>query len=347
MKNYKRITYILIIIGLGVFVTTEYFKKTAARNYVELDTLLSSIKFIENRNEIAEKIQEKCIAFTYFDEETYNKMEEILIILGSKDSSFEEIEGKTVDFQKLLHFRQQELLFGYDNILYCSIFFVLIAIIVIINDSYADKHKFNLIQSLNDAQIKFSRDLHDGVAQDLAALKVYIQKSDIDKAEFYAEHALNEVRYLIDSMHRDFSKSLIETFQETIKIFENNYKIKTHLLIASENLNKIKTEKQMELLRILQEALSNIARHANASEVIIQIAEVADDLKFNIRDNGIGFDNKISDITDSDNESDTNVNRRHYGVKNIKDRVANLGGTVEFITREGTTIAITIKNFIH
>ena len=78
-------------------------------------------------------------------------------------------------------------------------------------------------ESLN----KISRELHDGVAQDLAALKIYLNKSDKEKSYFYADQALKEVRYLIDSMHLDLSKSFASIVRENLENFETNFGIKS------------------------------------------------------------------------------------------------------------------------
>lgn len=230
--------------------------------------------------------------------------------------------------------------------MYCSIFLILIAIIVIFNDLFIAKNVAIRNQTVREEQLKFSRDLHDGVAQDLAAVKLYLEKKDDIKAEFYANQALSEVRYLIDSMHCDFSINLTNVIEEIVSNFEVNFNIKTHLLIISPNLNNIRTEKQTEILRILQECLSNIARHSKATDVTIQFTEVGDDLKFNIKDNGIGLNNEHN-LHRFDNKDNSENEKKHYGIKNIEERVADLGGEVIFKDEGGTTIAITIKNFIH
>ena len=77
------------------------------------------------------------------------------------------------------------------------------------NKALSKKNELLRQQSLNDAKIKFSQDLHDGVAQDLAALKLFIQNDEKEKAVYYSEQAFKEVRYLIDSTHLDFNKNCL------------------------------------------------------------------------------------------------------------------------------------------
>ena len=95
---------------------------------------------------------------------------------------------------------------------------------------------------------------------------------------------------------------------------------------------------QIELLRILQEALSNIARHSGATQVQIKIFDGADDFRFIITDNGKGFTMQDVEVKNSTDKI------KHYGIHNIKERIQALNGQVDFINNGGTTIAIRLKN---
>ena len=225
--------------------------------------------------------------------------------------------------------------------MYCSSLLLLISILCIIFKTIKQKNQIKNLKLRNDEQQKMSRNLHDGVAQDLAALKFYMQQDDKEKSDFYADQALKEVRYLIGALHLDLSEDFKAIVRQILQTFESNYKIKTNIFIASSHVSSLPQNVQIEIIRILQEALSNIARHANATEVTVKLTEVAQDFKLIISDNGVGFN--IEEV-DELNKTDS---RKHYGVHNIKERVANLGGTVEFVNKGGTTIAITIKNIIY
>lgn len=185
-----------------------------------------------------------------------------------------------------------------------------------------------------------SRNLHDGVAQDLAALKMYLKNDDKEKTEFYANQAFNEIRYLIGALHLDLSDDFETKVRQILQTFETNYKIKTHFYSASKSVLHFSQDVQIEFIRILQETLSNIARHANATEVTVKLIDISDSFKFIISDNGVGF--KIEEINNLNSSGKSN----HYGISNIQERVRLLGGTVEFINNGGTTIAITVKNTI-
>lgn len=241
--------------------------------------------------------------------------------------------------ENLIRQNQKSINFGYDCLYISSFFLLLISIVLVLYKTLSKKNELLRQQSLNDAKLKFSQDLHDGVAQDLAALKLFIQNDEKEKALYYSEQAFKEVRYLIDSTHLDFNKNFEEILQQTLKSFEVNFKIKTEFLCASNLIKSISPENQMELLRILQEALSNCSRHSEASLLTIKITDISPFIRFVIEDNGKGFSEEDIKTKESDGNN-------HYGLANIRTRVEKLGGTVEISGKGGTTIAITIKNIV-
>lgn len=80
----------------------------------------------------------------------------------------------------------------------------------------------------------------------------------------------------------------------------------------------VKPEIATTIFRIYQELLTNITRHAQASEVKVELGIDEDRLNFNLEDNGIGFD------------TDGIKNKKTLGLLGIKERTLLLGGTSEF-----------------
>ena len=109
------------------------------------------------------------------------------------------------------------MIFSYDALLYCSLILSFIAGVVIFYKIIVQKNELFKLKTINDQQVKFSRELHDGVAQDLAALKIYLNKSDKEKSDFYADQALKEVRYLIDSCIWICLRVLLRLFGKILK----------------------------------------------------------------------------------------------------------------------------------
>jgi PAS domain S-box-containing protein len=89
---------------------------------------------------------------------------------------------------------------------------------------------------------------------------------------------------------------------------------------------------QIGLYRILQEALTNVARHSGAKAVSIRCARSATALQVTVTDNGRGFDTKAEIVSSS-----------HLGIQSMRERASMLGGTVSFASKgTGTRILVEI-----
>src|SRR5260370_28375 len=89
---------------------------------------------------------------------------------------------------------------------------------------------------------------------------------------------------------------------------------------------------QIALYRILQEALTNVARHSGAKVVSIKFARLATTMEVAIVDDGRGFDAKA-----------VAVSSQRLGIQSMRERAAMLGGTISFTSRrKGTRILVQI-----
>ena len=349
IKNVFKIEYILISLSLLIFAFTAFLKIESQKKYDELNSLINNLisdniyrggyRCIEDFDYKITSLQAKLSPFTYYSEEIENQFNTVSEILKNNKTDKNVFFVEALRLGNLIRQNQKSINFGYDCLYISSFFLLLISIVLVLYKTLSKKNELLRQQSLNDAKLKFSQDLHDGVAQDLAALKLFIQNDEKEKAVYYSEQAFKEVRYLIDSTHLDFNKNFEEILQQTLKSFEVNFKIKTEFLCASNLIKSISPENQMELLRILQEALSNCSRHSEASLLTIKITDISPFIRFVIEDNGKGFSEEDIKTKKSDENN-------HYGLANIRTRVEKLGGTVEISGKGGTTIAITIKNIV-
>lgn len=341
VKSLFKIELIFIYIAVINFGFSIYFKTYANRMISFLDSQMLKIQLEENggnydKKNIAQKLEYDYEPFTYFDAELKTELEEIITLLQKDKSTVEPI----ITFQNHMHQTQNRLNLGYDSLLYCSLILVVIAVLLIIEKSFKNKIDFQRLKVMNEEQSKISRNLHDGVAQDLAALKLYLEKEDISKSKFYAQQAFNEVRYMIGTTHLNLTGSFEEIVKQMGATLEANYGISTKVYVGSTKIQNLTENVQIELIRILQEALSNISRHANADNVEIRFVDGIDDFRLIIKDDGKGFTEEEVQLKNKQTA------KQHYGVSNIKERVELLGGKVEFIHEGGTIIAITIKDSV-
>jgi signal transduction histidine kinase len=88
---------------------------------------------------------------------------------------------------------------------------------------------------------------------------------------------------------------------------------------------------QAELLRIMQEALANVRKHADATLVRVELAAVDDELRLTVSDNGRGF------------EADA-VGRSGYGLSSMRQRAELIGGTISVESRpqDGTRVVVAV-----
>ena len=358
LKKLFSIQLILIYFGLSTLSISIYYKNKASKLFVEYDhETVDLILFDKSFNSDSilkstayfDSLKKYYYPFTYFDISLEEELDKIIQILENQLTAPEQDQLKLqqdlssliLDFQDKISQKEITLSFGYDSLMYCSSLLLLISILCIVFKSIKQKNQIKHIQLRTDEQQKISRNLHDGVAQDLAALKFYLEQDDKEKSDFYANQALKEVRYLIGALHIDLSDDFEKIIRQMLQTFESNYKIKTDMFVASSHISSLTQTVQIEIIRILQETLSNIARHAKATKVCVKFTDIAQDFKFVISDNGIGF------TLESVEELNKTDSQKHYGIQNIQERVKAMGGTVEFVNNGGTTIAITIKNIIH
>ena len=193
---------------------------------------------------------------------------------------------------------------------------------------------------------RLSRELHDGLAQDLwlAKLKAGRLSSLVDLGPDAAQ-LLAEVVNAIDSglaearqavlalrMVSDADHSFRDLLAHYVDDFEDRFGLRSDFECPAD-LPRLAVRTEAELLRIAQEALSNVARHADAT--IVRVVAVVEDgrLALSIRDNGKGFDME-------------HVELDHFGLGTMRERAALVGGEVVIESRphDGTQVRVTVPS---
>lgn len=192
---------------------------------------------------------------------------------------------------------------------------------------------------------RLARELHDSVSQQLFALTMLseaaIQQIDQDPstAKKQLEEIANagliaqsEMRALLLHLRPVYlsGDSLIEGVYKLITELKEKTQMKFHVTI-DEHLS-LSASKEEHVFRIIQEALSNILRHASATEVKLEIISREHDIFIYIGDNGKGFN--------IDQKSDQKTS---YGLKNMKERSEELGGTFVVRSDQGKGTYLNIR----
>ena len=100
--------------------------------------------------------------------------------------------------------------------------------------------------------------------------------------------------------------------------------------VAVAAIEPLPGEAQVALYRICQEALNNIARHAAATQVTIELRGDAEAVELSIRDDGRGFDPE-------------QIPSGHYGLGMMLERAAAIGASLAIVSRPGEGTAVTIR----
>lgn len=202
-----------------------------------------------------------------------------------------------------------------------------------------ESHKLQSTQAYisgqNEERERIAKDLHDSVSGNLAAIKLKLSDLCIEKKEISdiiqnVESTYEEVRAISHNLRS--KELLLDNFTDLLLCLisfreSENLSIYTEFY-PKEELNELPEKIQVEIYSIIQEALTNIYKHANASKVTINIIHHEDYINIIIEDNGIGFDN--------------NIIKQGIGLRNMKERVKNIRGVIyiESEQNKGTIINI-------
>ena len=193
---------------------------------------------------------------------------------------------------------------------------------------------------------RFSKELHDGVGANLAALKMYLSMLgsptvSVDELKTRSmailKSSMDDIRSIIHDMHpRSLSEEgLVQTIADMVAIMNESH----HLTVLFEPQNvpqKLPEVLEINLFRVVQELLQNAVKHADASSVRLQFRYENDVLRLSYRDDGRGFTPPPA------GQSSGN------GLVNIGQRVALMKGTytLQSAKNQGTTIEISVPTTV-
>jgi nitrate/nitrite-specific signal transduction histidine kinase len=193
---------------------------------------------------------------------------------------------------------------------------------------------------------RLARELHDSVTQALYSVTLYAdaarmafsaQKWDalernLQEVRNMAREAMYDMRLLVFEL-RPFmleTEGLASALRTRLAAVEGRSGLKTEVLVEGERRLPIKFEE--ELYRIAQEGLNNVVKHAEATQVQIQLKYDENTVSLEVMDDGKGF------------EPEAATQSGGFGLQGIKERVQQLGGTmkIESVPLKGTRLRVRI-----
>jgi len=192
-----------------------------------------------------------------------------------------------------------------------------------------EKFSEALIFSQEAERTRIAKELHDSVGQQLTLIKRKAQMGDLDEITCMTNSALEEVRSISRGLYPAVLKQLGLT--ESLEQLINDVDESTTIFFTSELdlIDVYFSEKEsLNFYRFMQESVTNILKHAEATSVEIKIKKLPQRINVKIKDNGIGFDPIQA------------RRKQSLGLKTIAERIRILGGTISVNSKpgQGTTI---------
>ena len=187
---------------------------------------------------------------------------------------------------------------------------------------------------------RIAREIHDSLGHSLTAQNIQLAnallylRSNLDRAEsFLAEakklssHALQDVRHSVATLRADplQGKILKVAIAELVKDLQYRTEISFHY--HNDIPDRLYKEITSTVYRIVQEALTNMIKHSEATEVKISLQLVVNYLEVQVKDNGTGFDPQ--------------ENTTGFGIQGMRERTTALGGKFNLVSLPGKGCHVT------
>jgi len=194
-------------------------------------------------------------------------------------------------------------------------------------------------EAIIEERRRIAREIHDGVAQSLSYLNLKTRKvsqllsnqktveaiSELNEIQEVVRDTYEDIRESIDQLSTEIrSLTLVTALGNYVREFSQNNGIPVDFDIPK-SFSKLSPVAELQLLRIAQESLTNVRRHATANQVMIKLASSNSSVEMTIKDNGQGF--TLSDLEKSP--------PGYHGLTIIKERAEALGGTLLINTGPG------------
>lgn len=206
-----------------------------------------------------------------------------------------------------------------------------------------------------EERTNIAREIHDELGQlmtvikmDVSLLKRKIETKekflnipetakDLQSISALADTTIQSIRRIATALRPEIldELGLIDAIGWETNMFQSRTGVKSDFVTNIEKI-ELGQDRSTAVFRILQETLTNVARHANASEVYVTLDREANDLILKVKDNGKG-------ITETEL-----LRERSLGLLGMKERALFLGGEINIIGAHGkgtlVTVQVPIKN---
>jgi PAS domain S-box-containing protein len=204
-----------------------------------------------------------------------------------------------------------------------------------------------VISAQDEERRRIAHELHDETGQSLTALLIGLRTIEKSRSRLAAAELARRLREIVartidevGRLSRGLHPSVLDELglaaavTRQVEEFDQLHGVAAELRIEWLGSESLPPLLQTSVYRVLQEALTNVAKHAGARNVRVRLARDEATVKLSVRDDGIGLDPAVGAPT-------TARDRRRLGLKGMRERAALLGGSVDVESRPGAGTSIT------
>jgi signal transduction histidine kinase len=187
---------------------------------------------------------------------------------------------------------------------------------------------------VQEERARLAREIHDTLAQSLAGIVTQLEASvggeRQERALGLARHALAEARRsMLDLSPGDLEgATLPDALSCVVAAWSAEHAVRADAVVVGDPV-PLHPEVEATVIRIAQESLTNVAKHADAARVGVTLSYDGDEVVLDVRDDGTGFD------------VDAPAGSSSFGLRGMRQRVARLAGelTLESMAGRGTAVS--------
>ncbi|MBM7605496.1 PAS domain S-box-containing protein [Metabacillus crassostreae] len=194
-----------------------------------------------------------------------------------------------------------------------------------------------LIGIQEEERKNISRELHDGIGQNLYSLLIMINRlrtnsnpEIIEQLEMEISTIIEEIRQISWQLRPSIldDLGLVPAIRSFVNKFSEHYGFKTDFTYKLQK--RLPSEVETSIYRIIQEAMTNIRKYAETKEIFLSLSEEEDYLLVQIKDDGIGFD--------------PNIKRNGVGLFSMEERARSIKAKIDINSKinEGTIITVKV-----
>ncbi|WP_310991519.1 sensor histidine kinase [Aequorivita marina] len=289
--------------------------------YFDLGNYKESLEHTKKATALKDSIYNKSVANALAYYQTLYETEKNEKELVEKTANINLLEKDNEGFKKVMLFAGVATILGFGLVLlYRNQRFLKT------NKILQEKFSQELLVSQEGERRRISKDLHDGVGQQLLVIKNKLIASGDKDTKQMVDYTIEEVRAISRDLHPFQLQELgiTKAIEFTINQIDEN----TNLFISAEidNIDDIfSKEEEVNIFRIVQESLSNILKHAQADAGKVAVKKLSNAIMISIRDNGVGFkfEDKYQDV-------------KSLGLKTLLERTKFLKGQMKVISKKET-----------